>query len=85
MENPTRIRLVQVSEKSNGDFWTRINTFYLKKNDNSRIKNKFEKEVLDGLNITWKRKGVPAVIDRFFSFLERYLLGARRSYHINLG
>ena len=85
MENPTCIRLVHVSEKRNGNFWTKINTLDLKRKDNNQIKNKFEKEILNSLGITWKRKGLPAGIDRFFSFLERYLLGASRDYHIHLG
>ena len=85
MKNPTRIMLVHVSEKRNGGMWTKINSFYLKRKDNNQIKYKFEKEILDNLGITWQQKGVPAGINRFFSFLERYLLGASRSYNINLG
>lgn len=55
--NKTAIRLYNISKGSRFATWQRINTKEIKKEENRKIKNKFETEILDKIyNGKWEHK-----------------------------
>lgn len=54
--HPTLFGLSAISYEENVSGWKQLNTKDLSKNENERIKKIFENEILDRLNISWKKQ-----------------------------